>query len=157
MSSCYPIFLNKVEAKRIGWADNPTIRDHSFCFKKSHEDDLHSDDVLQETPTAFSWKNACIKTLRLRRLLKNGMYFEHKTVRDVAGQNIDIAAIDYNNGCVALATSKCKTILFYQSQNANFYFHLPVLCAANILLLIYNSNRIRKRNCSRKCDHLFVG
>ena len=47
------------------------------------------------------------------------MYFEHKTVRDVAGQNIDIAAIDYNNGCVALATSKCKTFLPYQSKNTN--------------------------------------
>ena len=121
MSYFYPIFLNKVEAKRIGWADNPTIRDHSFCFKKGSEDDIHSDDGLQEIPPIFSWKNACIKTLKLRRLLKNGMYFEHNTVRDVAGQNIDIAAIDYNNGCVALATSKCKTTFLCQSQNSNFY------------------------------------
>ena len=113
MSHFYPILLCKVEAKRIGWADKSTIRDNAFCFKKSSEDDLHSDDGLQEIPPILSWKNACIKTLKLRRLLKNGMYFEHKTVRDVAGQNIDIAAIDYNNGCVALATSKCKTILFY--------------------------------------------
>ena len=60
----------------------------------------------------------------MRRLLKNGMYFEHKTVRDVAGQNIDIAAIDYNNGCVALATSKCKTTFLYQSQNSNFYWKI---------------------------------
>ena len=56
-------------------------------------------------------------------MLRNGMYFEHKTVRDVAGQNIDIAAIDYNNGCVALATSKCKTILPCPSQNAILYDH----------------------------------
>ena len=115
------MFLNQVEAKRIGWADHPTISDNASRFKKGHEDDLDLDSGLQEIPPIFSWKNACIKTLKLRRLLKNGMYFEHKTVRDVAGQNIDIAAIDYNNGCVALATSKCKTILFYQSQNANFY------------------------------------
>ena len=57
------------------------------------------------------------------------MYFEHKTVRDVAGQNIDIAAIDYNNGCVALATSKCKTFLPCQSKNANlinFTFDLVI-------------------------------
>ena len=116
------MFLNQVEAKRIGWADHPTIRDNASRFKNSHEDDLDLDSGLQEIPPIFSWKNACIKTLKLRRLLKNGMHFEHKTIRDVAGQNIDIAAIDYNNGCVALATSKCKTVLFYQSQNAHFYF-----------------------------------
>ena len=156
MSYFHLTYLNKVEAQRIGWADNSTIRNNASCFKKSHEDDLDLDNGLQQIPPIFSWKNACIKTLRLRRLLKNGMYFEHKTIRDVAGKNIDIAAIDYNNGCVALATSKCKTILFYQSQNANL-FYLPVLCAANILLFIYNSNRIGKRNCSRKCDHLVVG
>ena len=122
MSYFYLTYLNKVEAQRIGWADNPTIRNNASCFKKSHEDDLDLDNGLQEIPPIFSWKNACIKTLRLRRLLKNGMYFEHKTIRDVAGKNIDIAAIDYNNGCVALATSKCKTVLPCPSQNAIFNF-----------------------------------
>ena len=63
------------------------------------------------------------------------MYFEHKTVRDVAGQNIDIAAIDYNNGFVALATSKCKTILFYQSQNANLKKYDYILYLIKYILI----------------------
>ena len=77
-----------------------SIEDEDFS-KNKHEKDALS---------ALRWKNACIKALRFRRQLKNGTYFKCKTIRDIAGQHIDIAAIDYHNGVVAAATSKRKNI-----------------------------------------------
>ena len=76
------------------------------------------DDFLSDSGalSAVRWKNACIRTLRLRRHLKNGMCFKTKLVRDVAGPNIDIAAIDYDNGYIASATSKRKcSVLYFNS------------------------------------------
>ena len=76
------------------------IDDYDFCTNKHEKDSI----------SAVRWKNACIKALRFRRQLKNGAYFKFKTVRDIAGQYIDIAAIDYHNGVVAAATSKRKNL-----------------------------------------------
>ena len=68
--------------------------------------DSFSNSDLKENLSGLWWKNACIKTLKFRRQLKNGTFFMSRTIRDIVSDNIDIAAIDYDKGYVALATSK---------------------------------------------------
>ena len=75
------------------------------------DNNYDDDDEISSDTNALSavrWKNACIRTLSLRRRLKNGMCFKTKLIRDVAGPNIDIAAIDYDEGHIVAATSKRK-------------------------------------------------
>ena len=70
--------------------------------------DSSSNTERKEKCSGIRWKNACIKSLKFRRQLKNGAFFTSRTTRDIVSDNVDIAAIDYDKGYVALATSKCK-------------------------------------------------
>ena len=102
------IFLLQVEAKRLGAKlEEDTISSDSKQNVNNDGDGL-SDVRNNDTLSALRWKGACVRILRLRRHLKNGMCFKTTTVRDIAGSNVDIAAIDYDNGHVAVATSRCK-------------------------------------------------
>ena len=100
------IFLLQGESKRLGAKlEKDTISSDSKQ-NINDDDDCLSDIRNNDTASAVRWKNACVRILRLRRRLKNGMCFNTTTVRDIAGSNIDIAAIDYDNGHIAVATSK---------------------------------------------------
>ena len=90
--------------------ENDALLQNRVTYNYIEDDDFDSERDIKNTLSAVNWKNACIRALKLRRQLKNGTYFKSKTTRDVAGHNIDIAAIDYNKGYVAAATSKRKNI-----------------------------------------------
>ena len=102
------------EAKRIGWDKSDSLGEDKFAYNFYTDDEEASEpnsntDGRQQS-SGSRWKNACIKSLKFRRQLKNGTFFASRTTRDIVSDNVDIAAIDYDKGYVAVATSKCKNL-----------------------------------------------
>ena len=102
------------EAKRIGWDNTDSLGEDRLAYNFYTDDEeaseTNSNTYRIQMSSGSRWKNACIKSLKFRRQIKNGTFFASRTTRDIVSDNVDIAAIDYDKGYVAGATSKCKNV-----------------------------------------------
>ena len=83
---------------------------YNFYTDDEEASETNSNTYRIQMSSGSRWKNACIKSLKFRRQIKNGTFFASRTTRDIVSDNVDIAAIDYDKGYVAVATSKCKNV-----------------------------------------------